>query len=349
MEFSQQQHYSPHTPAQASVSKLMLNVILALVPGIVVYIFFFGWGVLVNIILAALFALLAESLVLMIRQRPVITTLLDGSALLTGILLALAIPSYSSWWLVAVAVFFAIVVAKQLYGGLGLNPFNPAMAGYVVVLISFPLEMTRWNPPLELAEQSLSLLESFRFSFSGHLPTGVDIDMITLATPLDIARERLDMGMNISAIKSEYSIFSNLSGKGTEWINIAFLVGGLWLLSRRLVDWRIPLSLLVSMILASSLFWFINPEHYLSPFFHLFAGATMLGAFFIATDPVTASTTPVGRLLYGAGCGLLIYIIRSWGGYPDGIAFAVLLMNLSAPLIDHFSQPRITGYRGGES
>jgi electron transport complex protein RnfD len=344
MEFSQQQHYSPHTPAQASVSRVMMNVILALVPGIVVYIFYFGWGVLVNILIAAVFALLAESLVLVMRKRPVLTTLLDGSALLTGILLALALPTHSAWWVIAIGIFFAIVIAKQLYGGLGLNPFNPAMTGYVVLLISFPLEMTRWSPPLELAEQSLSLLEAFRYSLLGHLPASMNIDMISLATPLDLARERLDMGMQLSSIRSEYSIFSLLSGKGSEWINVAFLAGGIWLLFRGLIDWRIPASLLLALTSLAGIFWLINPEQYLSPLFHLFAGATMLGAFFIATDPVTASTTPAGRLIFGAGCGLLIYIIRSWGGYPDGVAFAVLLMNLSAPLIDHFSQPRITGY-----
>ena len=157
------------------------------------------------------------------------------------------------------------------------------------------------------------------------------------------------MGMDISTIRDQFGIFSALSGKGTEWINAAFLAGGLWLLFRRLVDWRIPVALLLSMLLISGLFWLIDPAHYLSPLFHLFAGATMLGAFFIATDPVTASTTPVGRIIFGAGCGLLIYVIRSWGGYPDGVAFAVLLMNLAAPLIDHFSQPKITGYRGGKA
>ena len=344
MEFSQQQHYSPHTPSKASVSRVMLNVIIALIPGIVIYIIYFGWGVLVNIVLASIFALLSESLLLVIRQRPVFTTLLDGSALLTGILLALALPPHTAWWVVAVGIMFAIIIAKQLYGGLGLNPFNPAMTGYVVLLISFPLEMTRWNPPLELAQQSLTLLEAFRYSLSGQLPASMDFDMISLATPLDIARERVDMGMTISAIRTEYSIFSNLSGKGTEWINIAFLAGGIWLLFRRLIDWRIPASFLLAILIISAVFWFINPEYYLSPVFHLFAGATMLGAFFIATDPVTASTTPAGRLIFGAGCGLLIYVIRSWGGYPDGVAFSVLLMNLSAPLIDHFSQPRITGY-----
>ena len=238
------------------------------------------------------------------------------------------------------------MIAKQLYGGLGLNPFNPAMAGYVVLLISFPLEMTRWNPPLELAEHPLSLLEALRFSLSAQLPASLQVDMISMATPLDLVRERLDMDMPLSAIKDQFGIFGILSGKGTEWINAAFLAGGAWLLWRRRIDWRIPLALLTAMLAAASLFWLIDPEHYLSPLFHLFAGATMLGAFFIATDPVTASTTPLGRIIFGAGCGLLIYVIRNWGGYPDGVAFAVLLMNMAAPLIDHFTQPRISGAKG---
>jgi electron transport complex protein RnfD len=346
MEFSQQLHYSPQLPSTGNVSKLMGEVMLALVPGIVVYIIFFGWGVLVNIILAALFAVLAEGAILAIRRRPVKVNLMDGSALLTGVLLALAIPSYSAWWIVAIGVVFAIVIAKQLYGGLGLNPFNPAMTGYVVLLISFPLEMTRWNPPLELAEHSPGLIDAFRFSLTGNLPAAMNIDMISMATPLDLARERLAMGMQTEAIRSEFSIFSTLSGKGTEWINVAFLAGGLWLLLRRKIDWRIPLSLLLSLAVISGLFWMIDSNVNFSPLFHLFAGATMLGAFFIATDPVTASTTPLGRFIFGAGCGLMIYVIRSWGGYPDGVAFAVLLMNMAAPLIDYFTQPRVAGSNG---
>jgi electron transport complex protein RnfD len=346
MEFSQQQHYSPQIPSAASVSRIMSEVLLALLPGIMVYSYFFGWGVLVNIVLAMLFAVIAEAAMLALRKRPLRATLMDGSALVTAVLLALSLPPHSRWWIVAIGIVFAIVIAKQLYGGLGLNPFNPAMAGYVVLLISFPLEMTRWNPPLELAEHPLSLLEALRFSLSAQLPASLQVDMISMATPLDLVRERLDMDMQLSAIRAEFGIFSILSGKGTEWINAAFLAGGAWLLWRRRIDWRIPLALLTAMVAAASLFWLIDPEHYLSPLFHLFAGATMLGAFFIATDPVTASTTPLGRIIFGAGCGLLIYIIRNWGGYPDGVAFAVLLMNMAAPLIDHFTQPRISGARG---
>ncbi len=185
----------------------MLNVILALIPGIAVYIHYFGWGVLVNIVLASLFALLAEGLILAIRRRPVVTTLMDGSALLTGILLALALPSHTEWWVTAVGILFAIIIAKQLYGGLGLNPFNPAMTGYVVLLISFPLEMTRWNPPLELAEQSMNLLEAFRYSFTGALPQRMDIDMISLATPLDLARGGWTWDLTFSVISERIQHF----------------------------------------------------------------------------------------------------------------------------------------------
>jgi electron transport complex protein RnfD len=346
MEFSQQQHYSPHLPSPNTVSRLMFNVQLALLPGILAYIYFFGWGVLVNILLAAIFALLAEAVVLLMRRQPVASTLSDGSALLTATLLALALPPHSSWWLIATGCLFAIVIAKQLYGGLGYNPFNPAMAGYVVLLISFPLEMTRWNPPLELAQSPMSLLESLRYSITGLLPARLDLDMISLATPLDVVRANIDMGKTLSTITAENRIFGQLSGKGSEWVSIGFLVGGLWLLARRLIDWRIPLAMLVALCSISLLFWLIDSERYPSLLFHLFAGATMLGAFFIATDPVSASTTPLGRLIFGAGCGLLVYIIRTWGGYPDAIAFSVLLMNMAAPLIDHYTQPRIAGYRG---
>jgi electron transport complex protein RnfD len=343
MEFNQHQHYSPHIPSQTTVSRVMLKVLLALAPGIIAYIFFFGWGVLVNIVIAALVALACEAAAVAMRRQPVLPTLLDGSALVTAVLLALALPPHSHWWLIAVGAVFAILIAKQLYGGLGYNPFNPAMAGYVVLLISFPLEMTRWNPPLELADMPLNLLEAFRYSLSGTLPAHMDIDMVSLATPLDTLRTQLDMGADLHSITTGSGIFGHVAGTGSEWVSLAFLAGGLWLLYEQIIDWRIPLGLLAAITVMASLFWLVDHHHYPSPVFHLFAGATMLGAFFIATDPVSACTTPVGRLIFGTGCGILIYVIRSWGGYPDGVAFSVLLMNMAAPLIDYFTQPRVIG------
>jgi len=343
MEFSQQQHYSPHIPARTTVSAVMLKVLLALVPGIVTYIAFFGWGVLVNIVIAISVALVSEAAVVALRRQPVLTTLADGSALVTAVLLALALPPHSRWWLVAVGAVFAIVIAKQLYGGLGYNPFNPAMAGYVVLLISFPLEMTRWSPPLSLATDPLDLLEAIRYSLTGALPAQLDLDTISMATPLDTLRTQLDMGRDIFGIVTGSGLFGRLGGVGSEWVSLAFLSGGLWLLYERIIDWRIPAGLLGALSILALLFWLIDASHYPGPVFHLFAGATMLGAFFIATDPVSASTTPTGRLIFGIGCGILIHVIRSWGGYPDGVAFSVLLMNMAAPLIDYFTQPRVVG------
>jgi len=349
MDFDQHQHYSPHIPSKSTVSIVMVKVLLALVPGIIAYIAFFGWGVLVNIIIASMVALISEATVVALRRQPVLPTLMDGSALVTAVLLALALPPHSTWWLIVVGTAFAIVIAKQLYGGLGYNPFNPAMVGYVVVLISFPLEMTRWNPPLALADMSMDLLEAFRFSLTGVLPARMDLDMISLATPLDVMRTKLDMGSDLSSIMSGNGIFGHLAGAGSEWVSVAFLAGGLWLLYERIIDWRIPLALLMAMTIMATSFWLIDSNYYASPLFHLMAGATMLGAFFIATDPVSASTTPVGRLIFGAGCGILIYVIRSWGGYPDGVAFSVLLMNMAAPLIDYYTQPRVIGQRSKNS
>lgn len=349
MDFDQHQHYSPHIPSQNTVSMVMVKVMLALVPGIIAYIAFYGWGVLVNIIMAAIVALSCEAIVIALRRQPVIPTLMDGSALVTAILFALALPPHSAWWLIVVGTAFAIIVAKQLYGGLGYNPFNPAMAGYVVVLISFPLEMTRWNPPLALADLSMNLLEAFRYSLTGAFPARMDLDMISLATPLDTLRTQLDMGANVASITAGNGIFGYLGGAGSEWVSLAFLAGGLWLLYERIIDWRIPVALLAAMVSLATMFWLIDSSYYPSPVFHLLAGATMLGAFFIATDPVSASTTPVGRLIFGAGCGILIYVIRSWGGYPDGVAFSVLLMNMAAPLIDYYTQPRVVGQRSNRT
>ena len=343
MDFDQHLHYSPHIPSKTTVSSVMLKVMLALVPGIITYIAFFGWGILVNIVIASITALGSEAIVMSLRNRPVVGTLLDGSALVTAILLALALPPHSAWWLVVVGTVFAIVIAKHLYGGLGYNPFNPAMAGYVVILISFPLEMTRWNPPLALADTPMNLFESFRYSLTGLLPERLDMDMISLATPLDVMRTQLDLGDNMATITAANGIFGHVAGTGGEWVSLAFLAGGLWLLYERIIDWRIPASLLATILLMSGLFWMIDSSYYASPAFHLLAGATMLGAFFIATDPVSASTTPLGRVIFGAGCGVLIYVIRNWGGYPDGIAFSVLLMNMAAPLIDYYTQPRVIG------
>ncbi|MBI5462708.1 MAG: electron transport complex subunit RsxD [Gammaproteobacteria bacterium] len=336
---------SPHLPATRSVSRVMREVLLALVPGMLCAWWFFGWGIVVNLVLATLACVLAEAGMLAARGRPVAATLADTSAVLTGVLLALALPPLAPAWLPVVGAVFAIVVAKQLYGGLGYNPFNPAMIGYVVLLISFPREMTQWSAPAGLGNTQLGLLDSVAWSLYGVLPAGTALDALTLATPLDSVKTALGIGEMLSEI-TRAPKFGQYGGLGWEWVNFGYLLGGLYLIYRRLIDWRIPVGLLGALFTIALVFHGSDTDAYPAPLFHLFSGAAMLGAFFIATDPVTASTTPRGRLLFGAGIGLIVYVIRTWGGYPDGIAFAVLLMNMAAPTIDYYTKPRVFGQDG---
>ena len=337
MEF--RTYSSPHLPVTGNVPVMMQHVLLALLPGIACATWFFGWGILINILLASAAALAAEAVMLRIRGRQAAATLLDGSALVTGVLLALALPPLTPWWIPVIGSLFGIVVAKQLYGGLGYNPFNPAMAGYVVLLISFPLELTLWPP----AGAWPSLPDTLALVFAGSLPAATSLDALTMATPMDSIKTHLGLNETVSEIRTT-GLFGMVGGYGWEWINLCFLLGGLALLKLRVIQWHIPVSLLGSLFLVALVFYLLNPDHYTPPDFQLFSGGAMLAAFFIATDPVSASTTPRGRLVFGAGIGLLIYIIRTWGGYPDGIAFAVLLMNMAAPVIDHYTQPGVFGH-----
>ena len=337
MEFKT--YSSPHLPASDSVPAMMQRVLLALLPGTAYICCIFGWGSLINILLASLSALAAEAIVLMLRKRPV-TTLLDGSALLTGVLLALALPPLVPWWIPVIGSLFAIVIAKQLYGGLGYNPFNPAMAGYVVLLISFPLELSLWPVP----GAGLSLSDTLVHVFGAGLSADQTLDTLTMATPMDDIKMRLGLSQTLSEMRDS-SLFGSFAGAQWEWINLWFMIGGLWLLQMRVIQWQIPAGMLGGLALIAFVFYAINPDIYTSPLFQLFSGAAMLGAFFIATDPVSACTTPRGRLYYGLGIGLLTYLIRTWGGYPEGIAFAVLLMNMAAPTIDHYTRPRVFGHK----
>lgn len=337
---------SPYIQAHTSVHSMMYKVLYALIPGTLAAIWFFGWGVLFNLLVAIAVCLASEALMLGLRQRPLVPSLQDGSALVTACLLALALPPLAPWWLTTIAALFAIVVAKHLYGGLGFNPFNPAMVGYIVVMISFPREMTLWTPPLGVAQGWPSFIDSFNIIFRGVLPAGESLDSITMATPMDVIKTQLNLEHDIAATrehKTYGALFGSLSGAGWQWINVMFLLGGLWLLKQKVADWRIPVSFLLSLVLISNLFSVIDYFTYSSAMFHAFSGGTMLCAFFIATDPVSASTTPRGRWIYGAGIAVLVYVIRTWGGYPDGIAFAVVLMNMAVPLLDYYTQPKVYG------
>ena len=337
---------SPFLLDDSSVQGIMLKVLYALVPGTLAAIWFFGWGVLINLILVSVTCIAAEAWVLWVRERAVKATLLDGSALVTACLLALALPTLAPWWLSVVAALFAILVAKHLYGGLGFNPFNPAMVGYIVVMISFPREMTFWSAPLGVAQGWPNFVDTLQIIFNGTTPAGETIDSITMATPIDTIKTQLGLENDIFTTRSspQYGpLFGAVSGTGWQWINGLFLLGGLWLAKQKVIDWRIPTSFLLSLVVISNFFAVYDYASFSSSVFHLFSGGTMLAAFFIATDPVSASTTPRGRWVYAAGIAALVYIIRTWGGYPDGIAFAVVLMNMAVPLIDYYTQPRTFG------
>ena len=331
---------SPYVAPGKSLKLLMLQVIIGLLPGTLAYVWYFGPGVIINILLAVFFALAFEAGILRLRRKPVMPHLTDYSAVVAAWLFALCLPMHSPWWLVLVGIGFCMIAGKHLYGGLGFNPFNPAMVGYVVLLISFPKEMTTWFLPGSVAGSSLGVADSIAYAFGS-----VDItqwDSLTSATPLDQVKTAL--GQNIPPDEIRQSpIFGQFAGAGWEWISFWWFIGGLWLLATRTIRWQIPVSLICGITAISLAFYLTNPDGSASPLFHLLSGAVVIGAFFIATDPVTAATTDRGRIYYGLLIGLLTYVIRAWGGYPDGIAFAVLLANMCVPLIDYYTQPRVYG------
>lgn len=332
----------PFLSGTSRVTLHMIQLLLALVPALIALVYFFGSGVLINITLAVTVALLAEAAMLKLRDRPLKPFLTDGSAVVTAVLFAMAIPPLAPWWLTTIGILFAIIFAKHLFGGLGYNPFNPAMVAYALLLLSFPIEMTTWLPASGLTENSLNFADTFKMIFSGELASGVSIDTFSGATPLDVMKTQIRLSELPTYIQTQ-PLFGMFGGIGWEWINIWFAIGGLFLIYRGVISWHIPVSMLAAILIISGATYLISPESAASPLFHLLSGGTMIAAFFIATDPVTASTTLKGRLIFGAGVGLLTYIIRAWGGYPDGVAFAVLLMNMLVPLIDYYTQPKVYG------
>jgi electron transport complex protein RnfD len=337
--------FSPFITKTASVSQIMLHVLLALIPGIMLYVWYFGPAILVSITLASVTALATESLMLKFRDRPIAPFLKDNSALLTAWLLALSIPPLAPWWLIVVGTMFAISISKHLYGGLGSNPFNPAMVGYAVLIISFPAHMTHWITPAGLGDIALSFPEQLNYIFHGILPGDLKLDAVTMATPLDTLKTQLHMNAQMKTIL-DMPIYGTLAGKGSEWVSAGFLAGGLYLFAKNIISWHIPAAFLATLFVIAGIFHLADPTHHAAPLLHLFSGASMLGAFFILTDPVTSPTTHKGRLIFAFGAGILTYLIRVYGGFPDGVAFATLLMNITVPLIDAWTQPAVFGKKG---
>lgn len=346
---------SPHHHTRRNTASIMRLVLLAMLPGILAQWYFFGWGVLLQLTLAIAVALASESLCLLARDREPSAGLRDYTAIVTAALLAVSIPPLAPWWVIVIGTLFSIVVVKHLFGGVGQNIFNPAMAGYVLLLISFPVQMTSWMPPSNLTELP-SLWDSVLLFFFGftqdgfsleqvrRIDTGILLDAVVMATPLDHIKTELAQGFTLSEAKNA-PIFSGALGFGWQWVNAAYLVGGLLLLQQRVITWHIPGALLAALGFSAVLGAIIAPDHLPNLNIHWFSGATMLAAFFIATDPVSAATSTRGKLIYAGLIGALIYIIRTWGGYPDAVAFAVLLANLCVPVIDQYTRPTAYGHR----
>lgn len=325
-----------------TVTGVMFKLILALLPALAVYVYYFGAAILVNIALASLTCVLCEAFMVWLRRDPVLPYISDLSAVLTGWLLAMSMPQLSPWWLTVGANAFAIIVAKQFFGGLGANPFNPAMAGYAAALLSFPLQMSRWSPPNTLSATRTDFNTQLAYIFREFVDRKFFIDAETSATPLDAVKTAVGMKLTVADI-SYMPIFGQIGGTAYEWIALGYLIGGLYLLQQRLITWHMPVAFLGTIAGLDAVLWLAIPGKIPPPWFHLFSGATMLAAFFIITDPVSAATTPKGKLIFAAGAGILTYVIRVFGGFPDGVAFAVLVMNALVPIIDARTQPPVFG------
>lgn len=335
---------APHVPARTSVRGFMLLVLVALVPGIAAHTWFFGIGILLQIGLACVFALAFEAAMLRLRGQRLAPAIGDLSAPLTAVLFALCIPPLAPWWVALVGMAVAMVFAKHLYGGIGLNLFNPAMAGYAVVLVCFPFELSQWLPPRGVGEAPLGVLDSMRTVLLGTLPPPHGWDAIAQATPLDTVRSLSSEMRTIGEIRND-PLFGDFGGRGWEWIANWYALGGLFLLWRRVIHWQVPVALLGTVVVLTLPAYLADPGTNPFPLQHVFSGGLVLAAFFIATDPVTGCTTLRGQLLFGAGVAVITLAVRRWGAYPDGVAFAVLLMNCAAPWIDLHTRPRIYGER----
>lgn len=332
---------APFVSLAGSVQGVMLRVLVALVPAIAVHVWLYGPGVLIQLAVASAVALATEALMLTLRGSPVAPFLSDLSALVTAWLLALSLPSLAPWWLVAVGTAFAIAVAKHLYGGLGNNLFNPAMVGYCVLIISFPAHMTRWPAPVALPGPDLGWIEAAAFIFFGDLPASAALDALTAATPLDVVKTQLAANRTLTEILGQP--VGHAVPDGSVWLALAYAAGGLFLLQQRVITWHVPVAYLAALAVVAGLFHAADADRYAGPLFHLTYGASVIGAFFILTDPVSGPTTPIGKLLFAASAAALTYLIRVFGGYPDGVAFAVLIMNMAVPLIDAYTQLPVYG------
>jgi len=331
---------APHAHAGASVERIMLQVCLALLPATAFGLYLFGWPALLLWTVTCVSAVATEAFCLLLQDRS-LQRLGDSSALLTGWLLALSLPPWAPWWIGAGGAAFAIAVGKHVYGGLGQNIFNPAMLARVALLVSFPVQMTTWAQPLGLATPSLH--DALGIIFTGAAAP----DGLTGPTILGELKTAQPAGTVPQLILGHFSWFEaslgRTGGSLGETSELLVLLGGLWLLGLRIISWHIPVAMLATTAVLAALFHQIDPAHHAGALVHLGSGGVMLGAFFIATDYVTSPSSKTGQLLFGAGCGAVMFAIRSWGGFPEGVGFAVLFMNALTPLLDRYCKPRAYG------
>lgn len=316
---------APHVRNEDSTRRIMIDVLIALVPAVIGATYFFGLYALVLSVIGMVSAELIELFIMRVLRKDN-SFIPNGSAAVTGLLLALNVSAATPWWILLIGVVFAIAIVKHTFGGLGQNIFNPALASRVFLLISFPTAMTTWYKPIT--------------SFTGWYSA----DAQTTATPLAVLKLQ---GFSKVMESTSYVdlIFGNIGGCIGETSAILLLVGFIYLVLRGRIKVVIPATYILTVLVMASIFYTINPEKFGSPVFHLFAGGLMLGALFMATDMVTSPMTLKGQAIFGLGSGLLTMIIRYFGGYPEGVSLSILLMNASVPIIDRYTQPKIFGRR----
>ena len=348
--------HAPHAHAPMTVGQVMATVLLALIPATLYGFWLYGWPAVFLWVVAMGTALLAEAAALFLQGRAAKPALLDGSAALTAWLLAISLPPFAPWWIAAIGSVFAIVIAKQVFAGLGQNVFNPAMAARVMLLISFPVEMTLWAAPMPITStQAPALMEGLAITFGGS-----HWDGMASATLLGHVKTEFSRGIDLTtSLPAHFSAvqgglldaaWGSRAGSLGETAGLLLLLGGVFLIVRGVITWHAPVAMLLGVAAPALLAHALSPAHYLGVLPHLLSGGLMLAAFFIVTDPVTSPNTTAGLLVFGLLCGLLTWIIRTWGGYPEGVAFAVMIMNSLTPIIDRYVKPRIYGRdRKGQS
>ena len=348
--------HAPHAHAPMTVGQVMATVMLALVPATLYGFWLYGWPSVFLWTVAMGTAMLAEAAAVSLQGRSAKPALLDGSAALTAWLLAVSLPPFAPWWVAAIGSAFAVIIAKQVFGGLGQNVFNPAMAARVMLLISFPVEMTMWAAPMPITgSQAPGFLQGLAITFGG-----AQWDAMTSASLLGHVKTEFSRGVDLaSSLPAHFAAvhggladaaWGRRAGSLGETAGLLLLAGGIFLIVRKVITWHAPVAMLLGVAAPAMLAHALDPAHYLGVMPHLLSGGLMLAAFFIVTDPVTSPNTPAGMFLFGLLCGLLTWIIRTWGGYPEGVAFAVMFMNSLTPIIDRYVKPRIYGRdRKGQS